>query len=103
VWFVGTVKAPVDESNRFLAAIDSGDYDAAVAMTDPGCNFGLTVADLDSLFGRRDITYDLKGTSVVNSDATTSGSFSADGLGYNNIQLTLRKRGDWRVCGFNVS
>ena len=103
VWFVGTVKAPVDESNRFLAAIDSGDYNAAVAMTDPGCNFGLTVADLDSLFGRRDITYDLKSSSVVNSDATVSGSFSADGLGYNNIQLSLRNRSGWQVCGFNVS
>ncbi len=103
VWFIGTVKAPVDQANRFLAAIDAGDYDAAVALTDPGCNLGMTAADLDDLFAGADITYDLKSSSIVNREATVSGSFSAADRSFTRIELSLRNQDGWSVCGFRVT
>ncbi len=103
VWFVGTVKAPVDESNRFLAAIDTGDYAAAAARTDPGCNAGMSAAALDEIFAGTDISYNLTSSSITNSSATVSGSFSAQGRNFGLIELSLRKQGEWRVCGFQVT
>jgi len=103
VWFVGTVKAPVDESNRFLAEIDAGDYTAAVARTDPACNQGMTAGQLEALFGGADITYDLKSSSITNNSAAVSGSFSATNLSLRNIEIYLRNSDGWRVCGFNAT
>ena len=72
-------------------------------MSDPSCNAGMTGADLDALFDRADITYDLTNSSVNNNTATVSGSFSAAGTSYSRIHISLRKSGDWRVCGFRVT
>jgi hypothetical protein len=104
VWFVSTVKAPVDTSNRFLAAIDAGDYDAAVAFTDPTCSLGVTAADFAGFFSGADIDYDLNSSNVSNSRATVSGSFRIDDIEQAGITLSLRKvDSEWRVCGFNLS
>lgn len=102
VWFIGTVKAPVDKSNEFLAAIDSGDYAEAIALSDPGCSQAMSKADLAASFRGADITYNLNNSSVTNSDATVSGSFSMEGENVSTIQLLLRNNGGWKICGFNV-
>jgi hypothetical protein len=102
VWFVSTVKAPVDKSNEFLAAIDNGDYAQAIALSDPGCSQGMTEADLAAAFQGADITYNLNNSSVTNSNATISGSFSMVGQNVTTIQLLLRKNDGWKICGFNA-
>jgi len=102
VWFVGTVKAPVDKSNEFLAAIDSSDYAKAIALSDPECNQGMSEADLAASFRGADISYNLNNSSVTNSNATISGSFSMVGSDVTTIQLLLRNNGGWKICGFNA-
>ena len=103
VWFVGTVKAPVDASNKFLAAIDDGDYAEAISLSDPGCSLGMSEADLAAAFQGADITYNLNNSSVTNSSATVSGSFSVAGQNVTSISLQLRNIDGWRICGFNAN
>lgn len=103
IWFVGAVKAPVDASNNFLAAIDNGNYAEAISLSDPGCSLGMSEADLAQVFGGADITYNLNNSSVTNSSATVSGSFSVVGQDLSSISLQLRNIDGWRVCGFNAN
>ena len=103
VWFVSTVKAPVDEANRFLAAIDDRNYGAAAAMADPVCSQGMTAADIEALFQGRDITYDLKNSQITNSSAVVTGRFSMSGTPLDFVEVSLRNNDGWRVCGVFVS
>ena len=102
IWFVGTVKAPVDKSNEFLAAIDNGDYAQAIALSDPLCSQGMSEADLANAFQGADITYDLTSSSITNSSATVSGSFAVVGENVSTIEVYLRNNDGWSVCGFNA-
>ena len=102
VWFVSTVKAPVDKSNEFLAAIDNGDYAEAIALSDPGCSQEMSEADLAAGFRGADITYNLNNSSITNSRATVSGSFSMVGESVSAIEVYLRNDGGWKVCGLNA-
>jgi hypothetical protein len=103
-WFVSTVKAPVDESNRFLALIDQGDYAGAVAASDSACNAGMQANELSDIFQGADINYNLNNSSITNSSAVVSGSFSGPGLPWTNVQVGLQKRdGEWGVCSLNLS
>jgi len=101
-WFIGTVTAPVDTSNDFLAAIDNGDYDAAIALSDPLCSQGMSATDLAQAFQGADISYNLNNSSISNSNATVSGSFSMVGENVSTIEIYLRNNGGWGVCGFNA-
>ncbi len=103
VFFVTAVKAPVDASNRFLSAIDDGDYARAISLSDPGCSLGMSEADLASAFQGADITYNLNNSSVTNSSATVSGSFSVVGQNVSSIALQLRNIDGWKICGFNAN
>jgi hypothetical protein len=103
LFFVSAVKAPVDASNRFLAAIDDGDYAKAISLSDPGCSLGMSEADLAATFQGADITYNLNSSSVTNSSATVSGSFSVVGQNVSSISLQLRNIDGWQVCGFNAN
>lgn len=102
VWFVSTVKAPVDKSNEFLAAIGSGDYAGAVALSDPGCNQGMSTPGLTAAFQGADITYNLNDSSITDSNATISGSFAMVGQNVSTIQIFLLNNDGWKVCGFNA-
>ncbi len=101
-WFVGTVKAPVDKSNEFLAAIDRGDYAQAIRLSDPLCSQGMSETDLAQAFQGRDIDYNLNNSSITNSNATVSGSFSVAGESVRSIEVYLRNNDGWGVCGFNA-
>ncbi len=103
VFFVTAIKAPVDASNRFLSAIDDGDYARAISLSDPGCSLGMSEADLASAFQGADITYNLNNSSVTNSSATVSGSFSVVGQNVSSIALQLRNIDGWKICGFNAN
>jgi len=102
VWLFSALTAPVDASNEFLAAVDRRDYAVAVAMTEPSCNRGLDVSDLNDFFGGQDIRYDLNSSNIVNSSANVTGSLGiGSGSDIPGFNLSLRKVGDdWRVCGF---
>ena len=103
VFFVTAIKAPVDASNRFLSAIDDGDYARAISLSDPGCSLGMSEADLANAFQGADITYNLNNSSVTNSSATVSGSFSVVGQNVSSIALQLRNIDGWKICGFNAN
>ncbi len=101
-WFIGTVTAPVDTSNEFLAAIDRGNYAEAIALSDPSCSQGMSEADLAAAFRGADITYNLNNSSITNSNATVAGSFSMTGENVSRIEVYLRNNNGWGVCGFNA-
>ncbi len=111
VWFVSTVKAPVDEANRFLAVVDAGDYPAALAMMTPSCDGStITVDAFDQIFAGRSIDYNLTSSSVNTStgagtSATVSGTVTALGEqgAQRRIEVFLRDRDGWKVCGFNIA
>jgi len=102
-FFIGAVKAPIDESNRFLAVVNAGDYAGAAAMTDPTCNDGMSAQDLQSIFQGNEIAYNLNGSFVSNNQATVNGTFATSGVPGDVIELRLQERNDtWGVCGFTI-
>jgi len=103
VWFISTVTAPVDTANEFLASIDRGNYADAIALSDPDCSQGMSQADLVATFRGADIEYNLNNSSITNSNATVSGSFSVAGENLSTVEIYLRNNDGWRVCGFNAN
>jgi len=105
VWFISAVTAPVDEANLFLAEVDDLDYSSALAMMTTACDGSvLTADDLEAVLGGAPISYNLRSSSITNSDATVSGSFSSENPANRatRIEVFLRNRDGWKVCGFRV-
>ena len=100
VWFVSTVTAPVDEANRFLAEVDEGHYATALAMMTTPCDGSQITTDVfDQIFGGAPIDYNLNSSNVTNNDAVASGSFSSPITSASQIEVYLKDRDGWKVCG----
>lgn len=102
VWLFSITKPAVDEANRFLAAVDRGEYQAAADMTTCG---GMNANRLEEIFAFQDIDYDLKSVEVSNgTNATVSGSINVPTESHRRITLSLFKVGDnWSVCRFSLN
>lgn len=99
---VGSLTAPVDASNEFLADLNAEKFAEAMTRTDPGCS-GLSADGLAGSFGGANLSYNLSSSSIINSNATVTGTISFDGSPNDVVTLSLREVGDeWLVCNIAV-
>lgn len=101
-WLFGQLKGPMDETNSFMALVQDGAYDDALASSDPSCatSIGgfLDEAKTDNV---QEYNFFFSGLTTQNGVTTgsTDGTVTFSQSGSINVRVELTKTGDeWRVC-----
>ena len=102
------VSGPIDAGNEFLAAVQTGDFDEAWALSDSSCFENGSPQQLAEIFAGETIAEYRLSSSNVNSNngssrGSTSGTVTFTGDDVRDIEIFANKRGDdWLICGFNI-
>lgn len=101
-WLFGQLKGPVDETNAFMALVQVGQYDTALASSDQSCGAFVEVF-IDEAKSNNVLAYNffISELNTVNGVTTgsTDGSVTFVNEGAVNVRVELTKSGDdWQVC-----
>lgn len=101
-WLFGQLKGPVDETNAFMALLQEGQYDTALASSDQSCGT-LVEVFVDEARSNNIVAYNFFISELNTVNGVTTGS--ADGTvtftenGAITVRVVLNKTGDdWHVC-----
>ena len=105
VWRLAS--GPIDAGNEFLAELQQGDIDGALALSDPLCFGSEGQGLLEETFAGVEIeSYRLTSTNVSyesgSQRGTTSGTITFAGGDERDISLFLVEREGWLVCGYDI-
>lgn len=93
-------KGPIDRTNDFLGAVQSGDYATAFELTDPTCGIASSAAELEAEFeGFTISSYQITGVQNTNGDVFTTGTAVVNGA-QRNVEFFHR---DEKICGLDFS
>lgn len=93
-------RGPIDRTNDFLGAVQSGDYDTAFELTDPSCGIADSPAALEAEFeGFTISSYRITGVQNTNGEVFTTGTAVVNGT-QRNVEFFHR---DEKICGLDFS